>query len=127
MFGACNSDMKAEACAMHIVYMEDLVGSVQRIFDYILSSPDVYHQGYHQGLVDQVNRLASYVHDKEESTGPMVGNMPRDFDCSSSSQRLNSNPNDFVRILERKYQIKVKDDFLSWIIAECFNPCKSNM
>ena len=69
MFGACNSDMKAKACAMHIVYMEDLEGSVQRIFDYILSSPDVYHPGYHQGLVDQVKRLASYVHDKEESTG----------------------------------------------------------
>ncbi|XP_075649786.1 TMV resistance protein N-like [Castanea sativa] len=83
-----NSDVEVEVCGMRMVFEQDLEGLVQRIFDCISSSPDIYHQGYRQGLEDQEKCLSSYVHAQEESTGTLYGNMPHDFDCSSSSQRM---------------------------------------
>ncbi|KAF3967630.1 hypothetical protein CMV_008380 [Castanea mollissima] len=78
-----------------------------------------------------VNRLASYVHDKEESTGPMEGNMPRDFDCSSSSQRrLQSMQKQHVRqqlfdsmetcLGEPMARVDAKDSS-SYILQDCFD------
>lgn len=100
-----NSDVEVEVCGMRMVFEQDLEELVQRIFDCISSSPDIYHQGYRQGLEDQVKRLSGYVHAQEESTEPLYGNRPHDFDCSSSSQRLNFSPNNFVIIPERAYII----------------------
>ena len=100
-----NPDVEVEVCGMRMVFEQDLEGLVQRIFDCISSSPDIYHQGYRQGLEDQVKRLSGYVHAQEESTGTLYGNMPHDFDCSSSSQRLNFRPNNFFIIPERAYII----------------------
>lgn len=100
-----NSDVEVEVCGMRMVFEQDLEELVQRIFDCISSSPDIYHQGYRQGLEDQVKRLSGYVHAQEESTEPLHGNRPHDFDCFSSSQRLNFSPNNFVIIPERAYII----------------------
>lgn len=62
LFGGFNSDVEVEVCGMRMVFEGDLEGLVQRIFDCISSSPDIYHQGYRQGLEDQEKRLSSYVH-----------------------------------------------------------------
>jgi hypothetical protein len=67
MIISSSSGVEAEVCGMRIVYQQQLEEFAQIIIDCILHSPVVYHQGYHQSLVNQVNSLPSSVHQAESS------------------------------------------------------------
>ena len=93
MIGSYGSGgVEAEVCGMRIVYQQQLEEFVKIIIDCILHSPVVYHQGYHQSLVDQVNSMPSRVH-QAESSGLSEGYSSD----SSSSRRLNFISNNFCR------------------------------
>jgi len=87
LFESDNPGVQIGMCGIRLVYKKNVEEFMQTLVEYMLGTPEVYHQAICLNLIDQLGKLQGCNHEE-------------DICCTFTPERLKFTSQDFVTTLE---------------------------